>query len=256
MLGRRARRREIGGWPTPAAAPARRAERGAAPWSLSAIPAHAQTAKDSKDSGRHRAGCPCCAGKAKDSPVPGPAPTTAPTAAPGPAAVPIKRRITIFPVSLGSSTRNPYPEIAKAAAVWRPCGVEIRSTIGQCSTSTVLDKDDPKNVLNEHKKPSEPTAEEVEMAGLQPGGSSMLHAYYVPSLSDSNRGESLIKAFTPHLPDLVVVSDRDGASDTLAHEIGHVLLGAGHDADPDNVMAGGNRNVGVDKVTEEQCNKI
>jgi hypothetical protein len=231
-------------------------------WSLSGIPAHARTAKDSKDGGRHRAGCPCCAGKAKakDSPFAEAARNAGQQAAPAPtnvpAAVPIKRTITIFPVSLGSSTRNPYPEIAKAAAVWRPCGVDIKSTIGKCLTSKVLDKNDPKDVLNEHKDPSKPTDEEVEMAGLQPGGSSMLHAYYVPSLSDSNRGESLIKAFTPTLPDLVVVSDRDGASDTLAHEIGHVLLGAGHHGDPDNVMAGGDRNVGVDKVTDEQCAKI
>src|SRR5690606_9595063 len=107
----------------------------------------------------------------------------------------------------------------------------------------------PKGVLNEYSDPKSPTTEETDLLGYQPGGASVIHAYYVPSMSAGSRGEAFLPSITPSLPAALVISD-SAASDTLAHELGHILLDqAGHHADPDNLMASGRiRNVGVDKL--------
>lgn len=191
----------------------------------------------------------------KDDPGPS-GPAQAPAQAPPPVAAP-KRTVWIMPISVGSSSRDPYPDIAKAAQVWAQCGVQIKSMIGKCWNSNVLDKLDPKDVLNEFSDAKNPTAEEIEMVGYQPGGSSVIHAYYVPGLSAKSRGENIRKGNSPTLPESLIVSD-SAATDTLAHELGHILLGDGtHHGDPDNLMApGAMRNVGVDKLDDTQCGKI
>jgi hypothetical protein len=165
-----------------------------------------------------------------------------------------KKTVTIYPISLGSSTRDPYADIKRADAIWSKCGVAVKGLIGECSTSKVLDTEDPKDSLNEFSDPKSPTKEELAMLGLRPGPSSALHAYYVPRMTAGSRGE----AFTPtdNKTSAVVISD-SAASDSLAHEIGHVLLDSGvHTTDPDELMASGRiRNVGVDKITTDQCTK-
>jgi hypothetical protein len=171
------------------------------------------------------------------------------TATPAP-----KKTVTIYPITLGSSTRDPYADIKRADEIWAKCGVAVKGLIGQCSTSNVLDTEDPKDALNEFSDPKSPTKEELAMLGLRPGPPSALHAYYVPRMTAGSRGE----AFTPtdNKISAVVISD-SAASDSLAHEIGHVLLDSGvHTDDPDELMAsGGIRNVGVDKITPAQCTK-
>jgi hypothetical protein len=168
---------------------------------------------------------------------------------------PTKKTVTIYPMTLGSSLRNPYRDIERADEIWSQCGVKIKSMIGQCSTSKVLDTLDPKDVLNEYSDPASPTSEETAMLALQPGGSSALHAYYVPKMSANSRGEAFWPAVSK--TSAVVISD-SAASDSLAHEIGHVLLdrGAHNEVDPDDLMAAGRiRNVGVDKLNATQCAK-
>jgi hypothetical protein len=165
-----------------------------------------------------------------------------------------KKTVTIYPVSVGASTRDPYPDVRRANEIWAQCGVRIKSEIGKCIDGDDLDIDDPKGVLNEFSDPKSPTAEETSLIAKRPGGRDVLHAYYVPRMSAGSRGE----AFTPtdNGTSAIVISD-SCATDSLAHEIGHVLLDDGsHDADPDNLMASGTiRNVGVDKLTDEQCKK-
>jgi hypothetical protein len=247
MFARKARKSPAAAMAAPTA---RRSERrpGATPFaSLSGVPAFG------KDS--HRAGCPCCTGRgqSKDSPYNVPLPTNPPAATP--ASVPITRTVTIFPVSVGSSTRSPEPDVTKANAVWNQCGVKVKASIGKCWESDVLDKLPPTDVLNEFSKPTEPTEEEKTMLAYQPGGASVIHAYYVPRMSDGSRGEAFIKSKTPDLPEALVISDAEAVEDTMAHELGHILLSdGGHSSDPDNVMANGDiRNVGVDKLDATQC---
>ena len=101
-----------------------------------------------------------------------------------------------------------------------------------------------------------PTGEEMAMLGHQPGGTSAIHAYYVPRLSRGSLGETFGPEWNPATPDAVVVAD--GAnSETFAHEIGHVLLAkrlAVHHGDADNLMASGRvRNVVIDELECAQC---
>jgi hypothetical protein len=260
MFARRARKPQMAGWAAPAAARRDPASGpGAAPAlaSLSAVPARPAAARDK---GGRGAGC---ARRARDSggtaaPAPVPAPASTPATGGEPALPPVRRTITIFPVSVGSATRDPAPDIRRAASTWRPCGVEIKAGVGQCWNSTILDRRKPADVLNQTPDPSMPTSEELAMIQYLPGGASALHAYYVPALSHGDRGESFIKAYTPDLPEAAVVAEDSCAWDTLAHEIGHILLQtADHHSDPDNVMApGDSRNFNVDKVTAAQCARI
>jgi hypothetical protein len=165
-----------------------------------------------------------------------------------------KKTVTVFPVSVGASTRDPYPDIKRANEIWAQCGVQVKSEIGECIEGDDLDLQDPKGVLNEFSDPKSPTAEETALLAKRPGGKNVLHAYYVPKMSAGSRGE----AFTPtdNGTSAVIISD-SCASDSLAHEIGHVLLDDGsHDPDADNLMASGSiRNVGVDHLTAAQCSK-
>ena len=168
--------------------------------------------------------------------------------------------MTIYPISLPGSTRDPYPDIARANTVWNQCSVAVVATIGQCWNTKLLDQDAPLGALNASVTPAPPSPEESSMLAHRPGSASAIHAYYVPSLIapglGSARGKSFWPAAYPSLDPAVVISD-SAASDTFAHELGHVLLDDGsHHADPDNLMAtGSSRNVGVDQVESTQCAK-
>ena len=165
------------------------------------------------------------------------------------------RTIDVYPISLPGSTRDAATDIARANAIWAQCSVSVAIKGGESWRTDVMDLLDPKGVLNEYSNPSSPTIEETTMLAHHPGGSA-LHAYFVPSMSAGSRGESFWPSMTPSYP-AVVISDA-AASDSFAHELGHVLLDdGGHDSDPDNLMAsGGIRNVGVDQLTPVQCAKI
>jgi hypothetical protein len=165
------------------------------------------------------------------------------------------RSIDVYPISLPGSSRDTAADIARASAIWAQCSVSVAMRGGESWQTDVMDLLNPKGVLNEYSNPSSPTIEETTMLAHHPGGSA-LHAYFVPSMSAGSRGESFWPSMTPSYT-AVVISDA-AASDSFAHELGHVLLDDGsHDSDPDNLMASGSiRNVGVDKLTAAQCARI
>jgi hypothetical protein len=74
--------------------------------------------------------------------------------------------------------------------------------------------------------------------------------------SAGSRGEAFIPSIN-HTSALII-SDAAAASDTMAHELGHILLDQpNHDPDPDNVLAAGAiRHVGVDHVSAAQCARL
>jgi hypothetical protein len=165
------------------------------------------------------------------------------------------RTIDVYPISLPGASRDAAADIARADAIWSQCSVSLAMKGGESWQTDVLDLLEPKRVLNEYSSPSSPTIEETTMLAHHPAGAA-IHAYFVPSMSAGSRGEAFTPSTTPSYP-AVVISDA-AASDTLAHELGHVLLDdVGHDPDPDNLMASGKiRNVGVDKLTPAQCARI
>ena len=181
----------------------------------------------------------------------------APDAGAGPAqtAAP-KKTVDVYPVLLPGATRDSGADVARANTIWAQCSLRVNLSGGQSWATDVLDRLAPAGVLNEKPSPSSPTTEETEMLAHRPGGASAIHAYFVPSMSDGSRGE----AFRPSMPPSVaaVVISNGAAADSLAHELGHVVLDdSGHHSDPDNLMASGNiRNVGVDKLDAAQCAKV
>jgi hypothetical protein len=174
------------------------------------------------------------------------------SAGPATAGAIMGQSVQIYPISLPGSSRSAATDVAQANRVWAQCSIGVTMVGGESWNTNVMDILDPKAVLNEYPNPSNPTIEETTMLQHHPGGSA-LHVYFVPSMSAGSRGESFWPSMTPSHP-AVVVSD-SAAVDTFAHELGHVLLDdGGHHSDPDNLMASGSiRNVGVDKLTPQQC---
>ncbi len=166
------------------------------------------------------------------------------------------RQIDIFAVNLPGSTRTIYDDESMANRVLAQCCARINIVGGESWDTTLLDTDAPHGVLNAPSGTVRPlTAEENAMLAHQPGGASVVHAYYVPSFS----GPKVAEAFWPaqHSERAFAISNRPNA-DSFPHELMHVLLNNGnHYADPDNLMASGSvRNVGVDNLDATQCAAI
>jgi hypothetical protein len=183
---------------------------------------------------------------------------TAPaTPTPARAAAPAAKSVGIYAVSLPGSVRDPFTDITRANAIWAQCSLKVNLNGGQTWQTDLLDKTPPAGTLNEYPDPSSPTQEEIDLLNHHPGGKGTIHTYFVPAMSAHSRGESFWASVTPNGVRAVVVSD-SAASDTFAHELGHVLLNdGGHHSDPDNLMATGSiRKVGVDRLDATQCSKV
>jgi hypothetical protein len=167
------------------------------------------------------------------------------------------KTIDVFGIELPGATRSLADDVKAANGILCQCGIEINNTGGQSWQTDLMDKENPKGALNEFSGPGNPTSEETEMLNYTPGGSA-IHVYYVPSLSNGSRGESFSKKSFPTVKNNAVVISNSAAVDTFAHELTHVLTNEGaHSADPKNLMASGKaRNVGVDELTQGQCDKM
>ncbi len=166
------------------------------------------------------------------------------------------KSVSVYLVSLPGATRDADADVKRANTIWAQASLGIAVKGGESWNTDLMDQLDPKGVLNEFSDPSAPTAEEQTLIAHQPGGA-VIHAYFVPEMSDGSRGEGFLRADVSNGAGAVVVSD-SAAVDTFAHELGHVLLNdGGHHADPDNLMASGTiRNVGVDKLDAAQIAKV
>jgi hypothetical protein len=167
------------------------------------------------------------------------------------------KSVDIYVVLLPGATRDGFADVASANTIWSQCSLKVNLAGGESWATSVMDTLPPTGVLNEYPAPTSPTSEELSLLDHHPGGKGMIHAYFVPALSAGSRGESFWASVTPNGVRAVIVSD-SAASDTFAHELGHVLLNDGnHHSDPDNLMApGSSRNVGVDKLDATQCSKV
>jgi hypothetical protein len=168
----------------------------------------------------------------------------------------VMRTVQMYAISLPGSTRSADADITTADGIWRQCGISVQLAGGESWQTDVLDRQPPASALNDYKDPKNPTAEERAMLAHTPAAG-MVGLYYVPALSSGARGEAFSPSDTPDLPDAVVIAD-NAASDSMAHELGHVLFDSGtHHADPGNLMAEGKiRNVGEDNLEAAQCDGL
>ncbi|GIK13120.1 MAG: DUF4157 domain-containing protein [Candidatus Brocadia sp. AMX2] len=168
-----------------------------------------------------------------------------------------RKKIDVYAVNLPGSTRSIHDDLTMANDILCQCGIEINVTGGVSWATNILDMNAPNGVLNEDASPTVDTAEVQAMTAYRPGGD-VIHAYYVPANTLADRGGSYgYTGMHPSLPHSVSLTNI-AAVDTLAHELGHVLLDdPSHHANRDNLMAsGGIRNVGVDELEQTQCNRM
>jgi hypothetical protein len=168
-----------------------------------------------------------------------------------------RRTIDVYGVDLPGATRSINDDLANANSVLCQCGIEVNVTGAESWDTKLMDADAPAAVLNEFTSVGSPTAEETQLLGHQPGGAA-IHAYYVPALSNSSRGESFPSSAFPTVSNQAVVVSNSAAVDTFTHELAHVLTDdGGHHGAADNLMASGSiRNVGVDELEQAQCDKM
>jgi len=166
-----------------------------------------------------------------------------------------RKKLEVFTVNLPGSTRTAYDDIKATNDILCQCGLEIVINGGESWDTDLMDKQEPKGVLNEFKSTGNPTLEEKELLAHRPGGD-VLHLYYVPALSDGNEAEAFYNSGFPTVNNGLVVSN--GARIfAFAHELGHVLLDDGsHHPNKDNLMASGGVNTGKGELTPEQCAKM
>jgi hypothetical protein len=162
----------------------------------------------------------------------------------------------MYVISLPGSSRSADADIATADSVWRQCGISVQLAGGESWQTDTLDREPPIGVLNDYTDPKAPTLEERAMLAHAPAPG-LIGLYCVPAMKSGSRGEAFSPSDTPDLPDAVVIAD-NAVSDSMAHELGHVLFDSGtHHSDPDNLMAAGAiRNVGVDNLEAAQCDGL
>jgi len=166
-----------------------------------------------------------------------------------------RKIIDVYIVNLPGASSSLGPDITFANSVLCQCGIELNVTGGESWATNVLDQLTPAGSLNH--SPSAMSKEVRDMTAYRPGGN-VIHIYNVPAHDLGWRGGSYgYTGLFPTLPPSVFVTP-SRARDTLAHEIGHVLLqDGGHHAVAVNLMAtGSNRSVGIDELTPSQCNSM
>lgn len=171
--------------------------------------------------------------------------------------------VHLYAFRMPGSTRNVDADVTEANEIWtRRCGIAVvlDNKNSQLRTETILDMEWPPGELNGYPPGGPVTTEEVALIkNLTPTlPTKAIPLYYVPTIintldpAEVRRAETLISGGVVQAG--IVVSD-NAVYGTLAHEIGHVLIGPNHPGDRDNLMAEGDlRHVGADKLEETaQC---
>lgn len=162
----------------------------------------------------------------------------------GAPAAPPTKTIAIDALTLRGASRNPAADVTFANTVFRPANVQFSlvnsAAASNADSDTWLGGDTDLAV----GKCGAASGEELATwngAVATHKFSSRLRAFFVTSISSGNRGDSYSpgcgnKGTSAPLVGMISVTNI-GASRTLAHELGHILLDqVGHSAAPDNLM--------------------
>jgi hypothetical protein len=169
------------------------------------------------------------------------------------------KTLSIDFVKLRAASRNPTPDLAFANRVFAPACVQFTSA-GVHTATTVQSDGWLGGDTDLDSGPCPATAEELKLVNGAVAAfslSSRLKAFFVASLSSGARGNSAPPycGGTTVAVNTIAVTN-SGASRTLAHEIGHVLLDSGdHPAATDNLMHPTNTSTG-ENLTATQRSTI
>lgn len=154
------------------------------------------------------------------------------TAAPAAARTQPEKTITVDTLKLDGSTHNPATDVQVASAIFSQCNVRVRHGVNDTAlpgeTTTWLTNTD----LHSANNCSGPSAEERRLfrdGATAHGFSARFHAFFPGTFSGVNgSGYSCIASDSPHpLMRNTAVVQNDGDTDSLAHELGHILINLG-----------------------------
>ena len=154
------------------------------------------------------------------------------TAAPAAARTQPEKSITVDTLKLDGSTHNPATDVQVASAIFSQCNVRVQHGVNHEAlpgeTTTWLTNTDLRSANN----CSGPSAEERRLfrdGAAAHGFSARFHAFFPATFSGVNgSGYSCIASDSPHaLMRNTAVVQNDGDTDSLAHELGHILINLG-----------------------------
>lgn len=176
------------------------------------------------------------------------------------AATPATKTVSIDAVKLRGASRDPAADVTSANTIFRPANVQF--SLGKNETASTADSDTWLGGDTEISKGTCGGASKEELdtwngATAKFKLSGKLRAFYVATVSSGDRAYSFPPycATGPAAPvsGMANVSN-SGASRTLAHEIGHILINSGdHPADTKNLMHPTNTATGNDLTAAQKA---
>ena len=165
------------------------------------------------------------------------------------------KTVTTNTTVLAGASDTSAADFTRANSVWAQAKIAVSrgtsQTLSAPQSNAILGAD---GILEEFRS-NTITGEEAALI-VYNRTAGRITSYWVPGLSDGSRGEAIAPfAFPAVTSASIVVSSSARAADTFAHELGHVLLECGHEADASNLMASGATRNFTDNLTNAQVTK-
>ena len=165
------------------------------------------------------------------------------------------RTLDVFAVHLPGAARSVQDDIRHANGILCQCGIALNLAGSRNWSTNLLDRTPPRNTLNFYGR-ERAAAETRKMLEYRPGGN-MIHIYYVPIITLRHTAGYAFNTegsepYSETAINSVLIVNRTGP-DTLAHEIGHVLLDDFHHDFSTNLMAEGPVRAGTNVLLRPQC---
>lgn len=154
------------------------------------------------------------------------------TAPPDAARTRPEKTITVDTLKLDGSTHNPATDVAVASAIFNQCNVRVQHGVNATATNAETTGWLTDTNLTSNNNCDGPSGEERRLfrdASTHFGFSARFRAFYPATFTGVNgSGYSCRPASTPHaLMRNTAVVQNDGDTDSLAHELGHILINLG-----------------------------
>jgi hypothetical protein len=182
------------------------------------------------------------------------------TAAPAAARTQPEKTVTVDTVKLDGSTHNPATDVQVASAIFSQCNVRVQHGVNATATPAETigwlgDTD-----LRASKFCATPTAEErslVTGATTRFGMSARLRAFFPATFSGiTASGYSCTPGGTAPVRRNMMVIQNDADTDSLAHELGHILINLDSHTTAGLMSPRPSTGWRVDSITDAHCGRL